>query len=218
MSLHERQLVTEDQRGGSAFASFLIDRKNRRRRMTTFKGLRFSAAMLVATIGAAMAPWSSTYAQGLPVPSQGVMSVDFEGATQTPNPKLTYKVAFDVKAESKSTGELNGGLVRVARYLNTLAKYGVPKEKREIAIVISGPATEAIASGPVFSARNGGAPNPNLKLIIELHDAGVQMYVCGVAMKAHKLAPADLAPHIQPTLSATVTMLNLQAEGYTRTQ
>jgi intracellular sulfur oxidation DsrE/DsrF family protein len=186
--------------------------------MTMFKTLRARASALIVGMIAAMTVCAVAWAQDLPIPSQGVMSVNFEGATQTPNPKLTYKIAFDVKEASKGAGELNPGLVRVAKYLNTLAKYGVPKEKRQLAIVVYGPATEAIESGSVFSARNGGAPNPNLKLIDELHNAGVQMYVCGVAMMGHKLTPADLAAHVQPTLSATVTMLNLQAEGYIRTE
>lgn len=153
-----------------------------------------------------------------PVPSQGVFSADLEAPVQTPNPKLNYKVVFEVTDAAKNPGDANPGLVRAAMYVNTLAKYGVPKANRHVAVVVSGPATDAVANAATFGAKNAGVANPNLTLIDELHAAGVALYVCGYAMKMHKLTTADLAPHIQASLAATTTLLNLQTEGYARTK
>lgn len=160
----------------------------------------------------------AAWAQALPVPSQGVFSADVAAPVQTPNPKLNYKVVFEVTDAAKTADAASPGLVRAAMYVNTLAKYGVPPSHRHIAVVISGPATDAVVNAATFGAKNAGAANPNLKLIAELHAAGVEMYVCGYAMKMHKLTVADLAPHIQASLAATTTLLNLQTEGYARTK
>lgn len=182
--------------------------------MTTSRTAALGAFALSLSLVVGPAAW----AQALPVPSQGVFSADVAAPVQTPNPKLNYKVVFEVTEAAKTAGEPSPGLVRAAMYLNTLAKYGVPPANRHIAVVISGPATDAVANAATFAAKNAGAANPNLTLIDELHKAGVALYVCGYAMKMHKLTTADLAPHIQASLAATTTLLNLQTEGYARTK
>lgn len=143
---------------------------------------------------------------------------DVPGAKHLPNPALNYKVLFEVTKGAEKPGDVNPSLIRVARYLNTLAKYGVPADRRHLAIVIYGAATDALLQDKAYAARYADTSNPNLKLLKQLHDTGVDVMVCGQAIRMRKIDPSELAPEVQLTLSATVTMINLQTEGYVRVE
>ncbi len=74
----------------------------------------------------------STFAQsgeGLPIPN-GPVAKDVPGAKEMPDPNVTYKVVFDIPSAASKIDEVNPGLETVVRYLNTLAKTGVPAEHR----------------------------------------------------------------------------------------
>lgn len=124
------------------------------------------------------------------------------------------EVVFDLSRAAKNVGDVNPGLSGVARYVNTLAKYGVPPEHRKIAIVIHRDATEIIVDNATFKARNGGHDNPNLALIKNLKQAGVDLHVCGQAVLAKHIDPHTIVPEIQLDLWALTTLTTLQLEGY----
>ena len=62
-------------------------------------------------------------------------------------------------------------LLAVARYVNTLEKYGVPAENRKIAVVMHRGSTPITLTNEAFRARNDGHDNPNIKLIQDLFGA-----------------------------------------------
>jgi hypothetical protein len=66
----------------------------------------------------------------------------------------------------------------------------------------------------VYKARHNGVDNPNIAAIKELHEAGVELRVCGHMGK--KVDPSQLLPGVQADLWAMVTMVNLQSRGYVR--
>jgi intracellular sulfur oxidation DsrE/DsrF family protein len=166
-------------------------------------------ALVTALVGLS----SSSLAQTLPI-AGGEVAKDVPGAKELPDPNLTYKVVFDIAAAAPKVDEVNPGLSEVARYVNTLAKFGVPPDHRMIAVVFHRAATEIIVNNETFKTRNQGRNNPNLPLIQSMRKAGVDFRVCGQAVLAHKIDPKTIAPEIELDLWALTTIVNLQLRGY----
>lgn len=158
------------------------------------------------------------FSGSLPAASLPIASVEaaknVPGAKELPDPNLTYKVVFDLAAAAPKVDEVNPGLSGVARYVNTLAKYGVPADHRQIAVVFHRNATEVILNNETFKARNAGHDNPNIALIKEMKQAGVDFRVCGQAVLAHKIEPKTIQPEIELDLWALTTIVNLELRGY----
>jgi len=151
----------------------------------------------------------------LPLPDYPVAR-DLPGAKLLPDPAVDYKVVFDAAIAADSIDEVNPMLAGVARYVNTLAKYGVPPEHRHIAIVLHQKATPVILKNEVFRKRNDGHDNPNVALIRELDAAGVEFHVCGQAVLANDIDPADILDEIQLDLWALTTLIEFGRQGYVR--
>jgi intracellular sulfur oxidation DsrE/DsrF family protein len=109
---------------------------------------------------------------------------------------------------------VNPGLIVVARYLNTLAKNGVPPDYRKIAVVFHQGGTDIVQNNEAFKARNDGHDNPNIALIQNMKKAGVDFRVCGQAVLAKKIDPKTIQPEIELDLWALTTLVNLQLRGY----
>jgi intracellular sulfur oxidation DsrE/DsrF family protein len=174
--------------------------------------------MAAAAIAVLLGPAGAASAQSpgpLLVPGVGVEN-DVPGAHELPDPDLTYKVVFDVVAAAPAVGDRNPGLVGAARYLNTLAKYGVPAERRQIAVVLHRGAAELILDDAAFSMRNDGHDNPNIALIQDMKKAGVDLRVCGQAVLAREMDPETILPEIQVDLWALTTLTTLELQGYVR--
>lgn len=152
-------------------------------------------------------------AETLPVPGSPVAR-DVPGAKELPDPTVTYKVVFDLATAAPKIDDINPGLTLVARYVNTLAKYGVPADHRKIAVVFHQNATEVILNNETFKARNNGHDNPNIDLIRTLKKAGVDFRVCGQSVLAHKMDPKTIQPEIELDLWALTTLVDLQLQGY----
>lgn len=164
-------------------------------------------------LGYSAQAWTQT-ASALPVASQGAAR-DVPNAHELPDPTIDYKVVFSVAAATKP-GELHPTLVAMSRYLNTLAQHGVPASHRHIAAVFHQGGTDSVLTNDVFKARFNGQDNPNIALIRELKQAGVDFRVCGQGMLGKKIEPAMVQPEIQVDLWAMTTMVNLQMRGYAR--
>ena len=151
-------------------------------------------------------------AQRLPLPD-GPVARDVPGAKELPDPNMTYKVVFDLASAAPKVEEVNPGLTMVVRYLNTLAKYGVPADHRKIAVVFHRGATNVILNNETFKERTGH-DNPNIALIQQMKKAGVDFRVCGQAVLANKIEPKTIQPEIELDLWALTTIVNLQLQGY----
>jgi intracellular sulfur oxidation DsrE/DsrF family protein len=154
-------------------------------------------------------------AQDLPIPGYEPAR-DVPGAHETPDPKTVYKLVFSAGAAPAKPGDINPTLQTVARYLNTLAKFHVPADHRQIAVVFHQGGTDAVMNNETFKARNNGQDNPNVALIQALKKAGVDFRVCGQALLGKKIDPKMVLPEIQVDLWAMTTMVNLQMRGYAR--
>lgn len=134
------------------------------------------------------------------------------GAALTPEKDKTYKVVFNA-TDGKETDGVNAALWHVARAVNVFGEAGVEKEHRDFAVVIHGPATPIIMNSEAYKAKMG-KDNPNLKLIKELKQAGVKLYVCGQAVADNKIDYKDVNPDITVTLSALADLPVLESKGY----
>ncbi len=153
-------------------------------------------------------------AQRLPLPSQGLPGF-LPGMQEVPDPGTTYKVVFDMSAAGP-LNKVHPMLAEAARYLNTLATYGVPPVRRQLVIVLHGAATQFVLKNSEFAVRNHGKPNPDAALIAQMTRAGVDFRVCGQAVLAEHIAPKDILPAVQLDLWALSSLVNLQLRGYVR--
>ncbi len=152
-------------------------------------------------------------AQALPVP--GVEAArDVPGAKEMPSTTTVHKVAFDMASANPSGAAVHPMLQTAARYLNTLAKTGVPPANRKIAVVFHQGATDYVMTNEAYKAKHGGQDNPNLPMIQALRKAGVDFRVCGQAVLGRKIDPKDITPEVQLDLWALTTIIALQEQGY----
>jgi intracellular sulfur oxidation DsrE/DsrF family protein len=170
------------------------------------------AALLAVAIGFSGSALAQS-AQTLPIPGYDAAR-DVPGAKELPDPGVTYKVVFDIAKGASKPEDVNSGLIGVARYVNTLAKNGVPADHRKIAVVFHQDAAEIVQNNEAFKARNGGHDNPNIALIQSMKKAGVDLRVCGQAVLGKKIDPKTIQPEIELDLWALTTLTNLQLRGY----
>lgn len=154
-------------------------------------------------------------AGSLPIPNVDPAK-DVPGAKNMPDPKLTYKVLFDMTAAPATPAEINPMLQTAARYLNTLARAGVPAEHRRIAIIIHQGGTPAVLKNAEYKARNHGVDNPNIPIMQALAKAGVELHVCGQGVLSNKIDPKDIQPEVQLDLWALTTIVDFEQRGYVR--
>jgi intracellular sulfur oxidation DsrE/DsrF family protein len=154
-------------------------------------------------------------AQALPVPDAPV-ATNLPGAKELPDPKMVYKVVFDISKAADKVDEVNPMLTAIARFLNTLAKNGVAADHRKIAVVVHQGGTPIILNNDEFRARNQGHDNPNIAMIQKLAKAGVDFRVCGQSVLANKIDPKTIQPEIELDLWALTTIVNLELRGYVK--
>jgi intracellular sulfur oxidation DsrE/DsrF family protein len=174
------------------------------------------AAALAAgiVVGAAGSVVWTQGRQALPVASVDAAR-DIPNAHELPDPNMTYKVVFSVATAAKNPEDVNPTLQAIARYVNTLAKNGVPADHRRIAAVFHQGGGEIVMKNDAYKARFG-RDNPNVALIHELKQAGVDLRVCGQGLLGRKIDQAQVLADIQVDLWALTTMVNLQMRGYAR--
>jgi intracellular sulfur oxidation DsrE/DsrF family protein len=165
------------------------------------------------TLGYSGHAWTQTNPK---LPMAGYAAAkDIPGAKELPDPKVDYKVVFSVAANAKPN-EIHPTLKTIALYMNTLAHNGVPADHRHIAAVFHQGGGDAVLVNDVYKARHDGMENPNVAMLEELKQAGVELRVCGQGLLGKKLEPSQVLPGVQVDLWAMTTMVNLQLRGYVR--
>ena len=143
---------------------------------------------------------------------------DVPDAKELPDPKIDYKVLFSVSNGAKDRdAEVNPMLPTIARYLNTLGKYGVPADHRHLVVMFHqrSPDFDIVMTNEAYKARYG-KDNPNIALIHALKQAGVEFRACGQALGGRKIDAKEVNPDIQIDLWAMTSMMNLQMKGFVR--
>ena len=181
------------------------------------KSVAFGLPMLAVLALASASPRSACAADDLAVPGYPV-AVDVPGAHELPDPALDYKIVWGIGRGAKDRKtQINPALPTIARYVNTLAKWGVPVAKRHIIVIFHqrSPDFDIVMSNGAFKAKYG-KDNPNITLISALKRAGVQFRACGQAVVGRKIDPKDVNPDIQVDLWAMTSFMNLQMKGFVR--
>ncbi len=151
------------------------------------------AALVALSIGLA-SPTFAASEKPLAVPGAAVAK-EVPNAKELPDPNMTYKVLFDVSKAATKPDQVNPTLDALARYLNTLDKWGVPPEHRKLAVIFHQTGVQSILNNEVYKERTG-KDNPNAALIQNLKKAGVELHVCGQGLLANKIEPNMLLPGI----------------------
>lgn len=154
-------------------------------------------------------------AQALPIPGVDA-AIDFPNEHEMPDPTLTYKIVFDIAKASSKIDEVNPGLIAVSRYYNTLAKGGVPADHRKFVVVFHQEGTDIALNNAAFKALKDGHDNPNIAMIHNMKQAGVDFRVCGQGVLSRKIDMATIQPEIQIDQWAMTTITTLQLRGYVR--
>ena len=155
------------------------------------------------------------FAQDLPIPGVSP-GRDVPNAHLSPDPATEYKVVFDFVMNDDNLDDPYPMLPLVARYVNTLANMGVPKENRKISIVMHRGSGLIGLNNDEFRARHDGKDNPNVELINQLHEAGVTFHLCGQGMVSRGLEKSDLLEAIQVDYWALTTLIELGRQGYVK--
>ena len=158
---------------------------------------------------------ASGFAQDLPISGINPSS-DIPSAHLSPDPATEYKVVFDFVMNDDSLDDPYPMLPLVARYVNTLANMGVPKENRKISIVLHRGSGLIGLNNVEFRARHDGKDNPNIELINQLHEAGVTFHLCGQGMISRGLEESDLMDAIQVDYWALTTLIELGRQGFVK--
>jgi len=128
-------------------------------------------------------------------------------------PREGTKLVIDVTRGSDPT-ELNSAIEKVAKYLNIYAGAGAKPAKAQISAVFHGEATSAVLNADAYATKFKTKGNPNLELLHQLHEAGVDLYVCGQTFISNGSKPEEVAVYVDTAVSALTAVVNLQADGY----
>src|SRR3546814_11610467 len=74
-------------------------------------------------------------------------------AAERPDPKLRYRVLFNVTKTASSPDRVNPSLEKVARFVNLLGPDKVHPATGDIAVIIHGPATLIILQNAPYASR-----------------------------------------------------------------
>ncbi|MCM2374294.1 DsrE family protein [Aporhodopirellula aestuarii] len=136
-------------------------------------------------------------------------------------PKPNSKVLLDITSDAKS-GNVIKGFDRAALILNQYTQAGAGIENGfKMALILHGPATTAALSDEAYGKHvkpymkdKGQTKNPNLELLKELREAGVEIFVCGQALAHHGFGTNEVAREVKVAVSAATVNINLQMNNY----
>ena len=137
------------------------------------------------------------------------------GAITFPASKeLVYRLAWGVNVGPTQADSVVLGFRQPANFLYVGDANGVPRSNVRLAVVVWGTATHSLLKNDAYRAARG-TDNASIPLLQALHDAGVQVIVCGEALINRKLSRDDLLPFVKIAPTATMGLATLAAQGYT---
>jgi len=180
------------------------------------KAATIGLSAIVAIAALSFMPAHAEEGSDLLVPGMPV-ATDIPNAHELPDPNTNYKVVFSINRDPENPDDVNPMFNAMATYLNTLGKYGVPPEHRNIVAVIHHRTEgfDIVMTNEAYKKRHG-RDNPNIEIIHKLKQAGVDIRLCGQGLVGREIDAKDVNPDIQIDLWAMTTMINLMLNGYAR--
>ena len=124
-----------------------------------------------------------------------------------------FKVIFDVSKSSEDKSVKNKSIETAARFLNMHANEGMKLQQLKAAITIHGGAWQDVMTNEAYKEKFG-MNNPNLELINQLTNAGVDVIICGQSAGVRGLNKTNVNPNVKFALSAMTALLQYQNNGY----
>ena len=177
--------------------------------------MRNSIALALAAIVLAQGP---ARAANWPAPQPPALAhapgyVDIPDVAVKRDPRRTYKAIFNAVAGPKDHAKQLAALERVGLQINGLMLAHVPADHIRFVMILHGPSVEALYTDAEYRAKFG-TPNPNLPLVEELLEAGVQIFVCGQYMAKSDTPRSALITQAQVAEAATLVMITYADDGY----
>jgi len=173
---------------------------------------------LTAIVAVAAFSFTTAHAEdgaALLVPGMSV-AADIPNAHELPDPNRNYKIVFSVNRDPANPDDIEPMFNAIATYVNTLGKYGVPPENRNIVAMIHHRSErfDIVMNNEAYKKRHG-RDNPNIEIIHKLREAGVDIRLCGQGLVGREIDAKDVNPDIQIDLWAMTSIVNLTLAGYT---
>lgn len=130
-----------------------------------------------------------------------------------PDKSKELKAIFDIDRKQTDLSASNPIISSIHRYYNMHVRYGVPKDKIRLALVLHGSSTKDALSPAVYKEKYH-TDNPNTYLIKTLSEIGVDIYLCGQSMSYMGYSKEDLLPEVQVALSAMTVLTVYQMNEY----
>lgn len=128
-------------------------------------------------------------------------------------PRSGTKLLVDV-TRGGDAETLNPAIEKVAKYVNLYAGGGAEPADVQISVVFHGDATLHVLNSDAYSKHFNATTNPNLDLLHQLHESGVELYVCGQSLLSKGASTEDVAVFVDTAVSALTAIANSQADGY----
>lgn len=155
-----------------------------------------------------------------PLHAQGNEVIRKEGASPLatnvtfPAPKdVVFRIAYAVNTGPEQPHEGVAGFKSAANFLYVGDANGVPRANMKLAIVVWGTATHSLLTNDAYKAAKG-ADNASVALLRALHDAGVEIIVCGEALINRTIDRKDVLPFVKIAPTASIALATLHAQGY----
>lgn len=128
-------------------------------------------------------------------------------------PRAGAKICVDVTAGGPPES-INPAIEKVARYVNIYAGAGRNPAHADITVILHGEATLCALRPDDYAGQFQTDGNPNLALISELREAGVEFRVCGQSLAGKGFTADNVCDDVDVAVSALTVLVNRQADGY----
>ena len=135
-------------------------------------------------------------------------------ADHKPDPSIKYKIIVELNENGSKPDSLNEYIEALATLVNLHAAEGVPKENIQMVVVLRKMATYAVFGNELYKEKFK-CDNPNLQILKELMDAGVEFYVCGQTMQKRNIDTKKLVVGTRVASSGLTAITTYQLQGYT---
>jgi intracellular sulfur oxidation DsrE/DsrF family protein len=136
------------------------------------------------------------------------------GADHKPDPSIKYKIIVELTENASKPDTLNEYIEALATLMNLHAAEGVAKENIHMVVILRKMATYAVFGNELYKEKFK-CDNPNLQLLKELSDAGVEFYVCGQTMLKRNIDTKKLVSGTKVASAGLTAITTYQLKGYT---
>ena len=161
-------------------------------------------------VNSVSAQWGTPQASVIP---QADGYVHIPTAAVLPNKNRVYKAAWDTTKMPTDPSKLLPGLNNLGSELNAFAATGVPLKNVKFVVVFHGAALNGILDDEHYKAKFG-VPNPNLKVLSEMRQAGVEIFVCGQNLVAENIDPKIISQDVTVASDALIVLMTYLNDGY----